>query len=113
MLNSYSIYKGIDTTISEKGSPDGVMTAANISTAHIACLLNDFKVSLESTPRADKATAIVGNSNTMPKISTIDVNIDIYELSENVFGISGLTWYPEKKLSINGKTMVYPTTTPA
>ena len=91
MLNSYSIYNGTDTTISEKGSPDGVIIAAIMSTAHIACLLNDFKVSLESTPKADKATATVGNSNTIPKISTIDVNIDIYELNENVFITSGLT----------------------
>ena len=91
MLNSYSIYKGIDTTISENGSPEGVITAARISTAHIACLLNDFKVSFESTPRADKATATVGNSNTIPNISTIDVNIEMYDVSENVFGISGLT----------------------
>ena len=91
MLNSYSIYKGIDTTISENGSPEGVITAARISTAHIACLLKDFRVSLESTPKADKATATVGNSNTIPNISTIDVNIEMYDVSENVFGISGLT----------------------
>ena len=112
MLNSYSIYKGTDTTISENGSPDGVMTAASIMTAQIACLLYVFNVSLEITPRADNAKATVGNSNTIPKISTIDVNIEIYEVSENVFGISGLTWYPEKKLSINGNTIEYPTTTP-
>ena len=91
MLNSYSIYKGIDTIISENGSPDGVIIAARISTAHIACLLNDFKVSFESTPRADNATATVGNSNTIPKISTIEVNIEMYEVSENVFATSGLT----------------------
>ena len=77
MLNSYSIYKGIDTTISENGSPDGVITAARISTAHIACLLNDFNVSFESTPSAYKATATVGNSNTIPKVSTIEVKSDI------------------------------------
>ena len=91
MLNSYSIYKGTDTTISENGSPDGVITAARISTAHIACLLNAFNVSFESTPMDDKAAATVGNSNTIPKISTIDVNIDMYDVSEKVFGISGLT----------------------
>ena len=91
MLNSYSIYKGTDTTISENGSPDGVIIAASISTAHIACLLNDFNVSFDSTPMADKATATVGNSNTMPKISTIEVNIEMYEVSENVFVTSGLT----------------------
>ena len=112
MLNSYNIYKGTETTISEKGSPDGVITAANISTAHIACLLKDFNVSFESTPSMDKATATVGNSNTMPKISTIEVNIEMYEVSEKVFGMSGLTWYPEKKFSINGKTIEYPTATP-
>ena len=72
MLNSYSIYKGIETTIRENGSPDGVITAANISTTHIACLLNDFRRSLVSRPSEDRAKAIVGNSNTIPKISTIE-----------------------------------------
>ena len=91
MLNSYSIYKGIDTTINEKGSPDGVIIAASISTAHIACLLKVFKVSLCKIPNADSANAMVGNSNTSPNISTIDVNIEIYEVRENVFSMSGLT----------------------
>ena len=91
MLNSYSIYNGTETTIRENGSPEGVMTAANISTAHIACRLNVLRVSLCRIPIADSASAIVGNSNTRPKIRTIDVNIDMYELNENVFAISGLT----------------------
>ena len=91
MLNSYSRYNGTDTTIRENGSPEGVITAAKIRTAHIACLLKDFRVSLWRIPIADNAKAIVGNSNTMPKMSTIEVNIDIYELSENVFAMSGLT----------------------
>ena len=91
MLNSYSIYKGIDTIISENGSPDGVIIAARISTAHIACLLKDFNVSLEMTPIAESAMTTVGNSNTIPNISTIDVNIEIYDVNEKVFAISGLT----------------------
>ena len=91
MLNSYNIYKGTETTRSENGSPDGVITAATISTAHIACLLNDFRRSLVSRPSEDRAKAIVGNSNTIPKIMTIDVNIEIYEVNEKVFGLSGLT----------------------
>ena len=106
MLNSYSIYKGIDTTISENGSPEGVINAASINTTQTACLLNDFRVSLDITPREDRTATIVGNSNTIPKISTIDVNIEMYEVNENVFGTSGLTWYPEKKFSINGKTII-------
>ena len=91
MLNSYSIYKGTDTTISENGSPDGVITAARISTAHIACLLNDFNVSFESTPRADNATATVGNSNTIPKTNTMDVRREMYEFNVKAFCISSLT----------------------
>ena len=39
----------------------------------------------------DSTATTVGNSNTMPKISTIEVNSDMYEVSENVLGISGLT----------------------
>ena len=91
MLNSYSKYKGIDTTISENGSPEGVINAASINTTQTACLLNDFSVSLDNTPRADSAATTVGNSKTIPKISTIDVNIEMYEVNENVFGTSGLT----------------------
>ena len=85
------MYNGIETTIRENGSPDGVITAANINTAHMACRLNDFKVPLDSMPNDDKTTATVGNSNTMPNISTIDVNIEIYEVNEKVLGMSGLT----------------------
>ena len=91
MLNSYNMYNGTETTISENGSPDGVITAAIISTAHMACLLKDFRVSLVNRPKEDKARATVGNSNTMPKIRTIDVNMEMYELNEKVFGTSGLT----------------------
>ena len=91
MLNSYSMYNGTDTTMRENGSPEGVITAASISTAHIACLLNDLRVSFWRIPIADNANAIVGNSYTMPKMSTIDVNIEMYEVSENVFAMSGLT----------------------
>ena len=91
MLNSYSIYNGTDTTISENGSPEGVITAAKIKTPQIACLLKVLRVSLCRIPNADRAKATVGNSNTMPNISTIEVNIEIYEVSENVFAISGLT----------------------
>ena len=85
------MYSGTDTTISENGSPEGVITAASIKTPQMACRLKDLSVSLCRMPNADRANAIVGNSNTMPKISTIDVNIDIYEVSENVFAMSGLT----------------------
>ena len=91
MLNSYSMYSGTETTISEKGSPDGVMTAARMSTAQIAYLLNDFSISLVITPSDDITATTVGNSNTIPKVSTREVNSDIYEVRENVFGISGLT----------------------
>lgn len=91
MLNSYNRYNGTDTTSIEKGSPDGVITAANTTTTKIACFLNDANVSLVSTPRADKATTTVGNSNTIPNVSTVDVNNDIYEVKEKVFGTSGLT----------------------
>ena len=44
------------------------------------------------TPRADKATMTVGNSKTIPNVSTVDVNNEMYELSENVLGIAELTW---------------------
>ena len=91
MLNSYSIYNGTDTTIRENGSPEGVIIAARIKTPQTACLLKAFRVSLCRIPKADRAKATVGNSNTMPKISTIEVNIEIYEVSENVFAMSGLT----------------------
>ena len=108
MLNSYSIYKGIDTTISENGSPEGVINAASINTTQTACLLNDFSVSLDNTPRADSATTTVGNSKTIPKINnsetiqnidykyqslvnTIEVSKEMYEESENMFGTSALT----------------------
>ena len=91
MLNSYRRYNGTDTIISENGSPDGVMTAASIRTAHIACLLKVFNVSLVIMPKEDNTTETVGNSNTMPKIKTIDVNMEMYDVNENVFGTSGLT----------------------
>lgn len=91
MLNSYNTYNGTETTSSENGSPDGVIIAAIINTAHMACLLKDFRTSRVSRPNEDKANATVGNSNTMPKVITIDVNIEIYELNEKVFGMSGLT----------------------
>ena len=91
ILNSYKIYRGTETTISENGSPDGVIIAANINTAHMACLLKVFNTFLDNTPKPDKAATIVGNSKTIPKVSTIEVNIDMYEVNENVFSTSGLT----------------------
>jgi hypothetical protein len=91
ILNSYKIYKGTETTISENGSPDGVIMAANISTTQIACLLKDFRTFLDNTPNADRTATTVGNSKTIPNVSTIDVNIAIYEVNENVFSTSGLT----------------------
>ena len=72
--------------ISENGSPDGVISAASTTTAHIACLLYCFMDSRVKTPRADRMATTVGNSNTIPNVSTVEVNNDIYELSENVFG---------------------------
>ena len=91
ILNSYNIYKGTETTISENGSPDGVIMAANINTAQIACLLKDFNTFLDNTPKADRTATTVGNSKTIPKVNTIEVNIDMYEVNENVFSTSGLT----------------------
>ena len=90
-LNSYNRYNGTDTTIREKGSPDGVITAARISTTHTACFLKDASISLVRIPIADNAATTVGNSNTIPKVSTKDVNSEMYDVSENVLGMSGLT----------------------
>ena len=77
MLNSYRRYKGTDTTIRENGSPDGVITAARISTAHIACLLNDLRVSFLMMPSDERAATTVGNSNTIPNVSNIEVKSDM------------------------------------
>ena len=91
MLNSYSKYKGTDTTISEKGSPEGVINSARITTAQIACLRKRLSNSRFTTPIADRTAIKVGNSNTRPKVRIVEVNSEIYELRENVLGTSGLT----------------------
>ena len=91
ILNSYSIYKGIETTISENGSPEGVIAAASITTAQIACLRYFVIVSFVRIPRFESKAATVGNSKTIPKVSTIDVSNEMYDESENVFGIEVLT----------------------
>lgn len=90
MLNSYKRYKGTDTTMSENGSPEGVMIAANTRITHTACFLNDLIVALVIIPIADNVNASIGNSNTIPNVRTIAVNIEIYDDKEKVFGISGL-----------------------
>ena len=91
MLNSYNIYSGTVTTSKENGSPEGVINAASMTTAQIACLRYCLKPSRVTIPSADKIAMSVGNSNTTPKISTVPVNKDIYELRENVLGTSGVT----------------------
>ena len=91
MLNSYNRYNGTDTTNIVKGSPEGVITAASIATARTACFLKPARVPFFNTPNVDRATTTVGNSKTIPKVRTIELNKAMYELSENVFGISGLT----------------------
>jgi hypothetical protein len=90
-LNSYRRYRGTDTTRREKGSPDGVMTAARTTTTQIAWRLKPLNDSRVTIPRAESTAMIVGNSNTIPNVSIIDMNSEIYEDSENVFGTSGLT----------------------
>jgi hypothetical protein len=91
ILNSYSTYRGTEHTIREKGSPVGVIIAASINMMHIACFLYSRRFSLVTIPSADNTTIIVGNSNTIPKASTVDENRDIYEDKENVFGTASLT----------------------
>ena len=76
---------------SENGSPDGVISAARITTAHTACLRYVWSMSRVTIPSADQMAMTVGKSNTSPKGIMVEVNKDIYELRENVFGTSGLT----------------------
>ena len=75
----------------ENGSPDGVITAASTTTAHIAWRLNFFIKDFVTIPIEDKAMTTVGNSNTIPNVMTVDNRSDIYDVSENVLGTSGLT----------------------
>ena len=74
MLNSYNRYNGTDTTSMVNGSPDGVITAASMATARIACFLKLVRVPFFKTPNVERATTTVGNSNTIPNVSTIDVS---------------------------------------
>ena len=91
MLNSYKRYSGTDTTSIVKGSPEGVITAASTATVSTAYFLLPANVPFFKIPNVERATTTVGNSNTIPKVSTIEFNSEIYELKENVFCISGLT----------------------
>ena len=91
MLNSYRRYRGTVHISKENGSPEGVIKAANMTTAQIAWRLYSFSPSFVTTPNADNIAMTVGNSNTIPKVMTVDVKSEIYELSEKLFGTSGLT----------------------
>ena len=77
MLNSYSRYKGRAVTSMENGSPEGVMIAESTNVMQKAYFLSPLRFSLVTTPMADNAATTVGNSNTMPKVSTIAVNIEM------------------------------------
>ena len=90
-LNSYSRNSGKDTTASEKGSPEGVITAASITIPQIACLRYFLIVSFLRMPNAESNATIVGNSNTMPNVSTNEVNNEMYDERENWFGTAPLT----------------------
>ena len=76
-LNSYNIYIGKATIANENGSPDGVMMAARITTAQMACLRYFFIDSLVKTPNPDNTATNVGSSKTIPNVMAIDVNKDI------------------------------------
>jgi len=91
MLNSYNRYNGTDTTSIVNGSPDGVIAAESTATTSTAYLRNPASMPFYNNPNAERATTTVGNSKTIPKVSTIEVSKDMYELNENVFGMSGLT----------------------
>ena len=79
------------TTIKEKGSPEGVITAASMTIIQMACLRYFTIVCFVRIPSAESNATIVGNSNTMPKVITIDVSSEMYDDSENMFGTAPLT----------------------
>ena len=80
-----------------KGSPVGVRTAASMSMATTAWRRNLRMYSRVTSPKWDSTARTDGNSNRIPIRNTIDVNVDIYEVSANVFTTLPLTWYPLKK----------------
>ena len=67
------------------------MTADSTNVMQNAYFLSLLRFSFVTIPMADKAAITVGNSNTIPNVSIIDMNNDIYEEREKVFGTSGLT----------------------
>ena len=57
----------------------GVMRAATMSMATKAYLRPRRSAARSTTPRRNRASITVGNSNTSPFSSTIEVNMDMYE----------------------------------
>lgn len=51
----------------EKGSPLGVITAANTTMRTMAHLRHDFSLAGDSTPASSSETRTTGNSNVSPK----------------------------------------------
>ena len=103
MLTSYSAHIGSATTKSVNASVVGVMMAATIRIATMACRRIERIICAFTKPIRPRIQLTTGNSNTMPITRLIVSSVSIYDCSVSMFATSGLTWYVPKNLTVSGK----------